>query len=530
MLKNSFFRTIFFLFFVVLFISCDKEYNGVGQDIIGDNSFDIAKKEFPVMAYNQKVGPIQSNNLAVNALGILDDSSFGTTKASFVTQLSLAVTNPTFDVSAQVTKVVLTIPYFYNASKTDLNVSDGSSTYVLDSIHGPSNAKMKLSVYESGYAMLDLNSQKYFSNQYADFQSQASKVALNDDVDKSQNLEFFFDKAEHVDSTLVAGTTKTYQKNYSPPGMKLKLNTVFFQDKIIKASKAYLSNNQNFIGYFKGLFFDVESIPGTTSNMAMLDFSKGKITITYTETIATVVTEKTLDINLTGNTVSFLNNSNVKVGYSDALTKADKDKGDANLYLKGGQGSVAVVKLFGEDKFGDDGVSGIPNGCPDELDIMRINKYLINQAELTFYLNSDLMKDSKIPQRIYLYDFTNNKVILDNGDNTNAVNPKNNKYIFGGILFKETDANGGGYYYQFRITDHIRSLVKYADLKNVDLGLVVTENINNSGFYSSSDILGIPPMIPVSSVMNPLGAILYGTKSANVVKPVKFEIYYTKTK
>ena len=63
MLKNSFFKTIPFLLFIVLFNSCDKEFNVVGEDIIGDNSFDIQKSEYPVVAYNQKLGPIQSNNL-----------------------------------------------------------------------------------------------------------------------------------------------------------------------------------------------------------------------------------------------------------------------------------------------------------------------------------------------------------------------------------------------------------------------------------------------------------------------------------
>jgi hypothetical protein len=53
MLKKSFFKTISFLLFTVLFISCDKEYNVVGADLIGDSSFDLAKYEYAVVAYNK---------------------------------------------------------------------------------------------------------------------------------------------------------------------------------------------------------------------------------------------------------------------------------------------------------------------------------------------------------------------------------------------------------------------------------------------------------------------------------------------
>ena len=107
MLKNSFFKTIPFLFFVVLFNSCDKEFSVVGEDIIGDNTFGVVKEEFPVVAYNQKLEPIQSNDMDVNPLGVYDNPSFGKTKANFVTQVSLAVLSPTFDASAKIKSVVL---------------------------------------------------------------------------------------------------------------------------------------------------------------------------------------------------------------------------------------------------------------------------------------------------------------------------------------------------------------------------------------------------------------------------------------
>lgn len=539
MLKNSFLKTIPFLLFIVLFNSCDKEFSVIGEDLIGDNSFDILKSEYPVVAYNQKLGPIQSNNLDVNPLGIYDNPSFGTTNANFVTQVTLAATAPTFDASAKIKSVVLTVPYFYDKTKTTVN-SDGSSTYVLDSIYGPDKAKMKLSVYESGYYMRDLDPadqfaqpQKYYNNQYSDFNTMKIGATLNDSTEiKSQNTEFFFDPAEHVVKTTNSSNTEVTTR--TPPGMELFLNKDFFLNKIIKAPAAKLATNEAFKDYFRGLFFNIETI-GNPGNMAMLNFKSGKITITYTETVDSKPVDKTVILNFSGNTVSLLDQSNTNAQYVTATTEAnvDKVKGDANLYLKGGEGSMSILKLFGVDNFGIDGISGIPNGVPDQLDIMRKNKYLINEANLVFHLNSDAMGTSYVPQRIYLYDFKNNQVLIDYRESTVvSSNTKNNKYVFGGILAKETAANGGGSYYKFRITNHIRNLVKYADSTNVDLGLVVTEDINKSNFYALRDKSGFPLKAPMASVMNPLGTIVFGnnipTDDKDYNKRLKFEIYYTK--
>lgn len=358
---------------------------------------------------------------------------------------------------------------------------------------------------------------------------------LNDDADKSQNTEFFFNPIQNVVETTTDGVKTTTK---SAPVMKLNLNAGFFQKKILDADPSNFASDVVFKDYFRGLFFDIETIGANPGNLALIDFTKGEITITYTETIATVVTEKTLVLKLTGNTVSLLDQSNTNPEYTNATKPAaesDKANGVYDLYLKGGEGSMSILKLFGEDNFGSDGVSGASNDIADQLDIMRANKYLVNQAELTFHLNTDAMGESYIPQRIFLYDFTNNKMLVDYDDDvtSSSANTKNNRFVFGGIVAKETEANGGGYYYKFRITNHIRSLVSDLEAENVDLGLVVTENINNPLFYYLRDVSGIPLVVPMASVMNPLGAVVFGNNiplnDPNYKKRLKFEIYYTKT-
>ncbi|PJJ09974.1 uncharacterized protein DUF4270 [Flavobacterium sp. 1] len=535
MLKNSFFKTFPFLFFILLLNSCDKEFSVVGEDIIGDNSFGITKEEFPVVAYNEKINAVQSNNLDINAFGVYDNPSFGITTATFVTQLTMASVNPTFDLTtAKIKSVVLSIPYFGHKDPDATVDSEGKTVYILDSIYGPAKAKMKLSVHESGYYLRNLDpedqltqSQKYYNDQYSDFTQNIIGNALNDDADTAQNSAFFFDPSQHSVKTTTGGKDVT---TWTPPAMQLNLNTAFFTAKILNAPAGSLVDNNVFTNYFRGLFFNIEASSG---ELAMINFKAGKITITYTETVSAVETEKTFVLNLTGNTVSLLNQSNTNANYTDATktaTDAVKAQGVANLYLKGGEGSMSVLSLFDPtDNHGLE-LTDVPNGVPDQLDDLRRNKCLINQANLTFHLNTAAMTTSYYPQRIYLYDYTNHKVLADYGDATAASNSKNNKFVFGGIISK--DATGGGYSYKFRITEHIRNLVKSSTSANVELGLVVTEDINKFVFYALKDKTGIPLYVPMASVINPLGAIVFGnnipSNDVNYDKRVKFEIYYTK--
>jgi hypothetical protein len=544
MLKNSFFKTIPFLLFTVLFNSCDKEYNVIGADLIGDSSFDLAKSESAVVAYNQKIGPIQSDNLSVNALGTYYNPSFGATTANFVTQLNLTTVNPTIDpTTAKIKSVVLTIPYFYdktNIIKTD--ATTGAKTYALDSIYGDVNAKMKLSVYRSGYFMRDLDPaeqflkpQKYYNNQNSDFDQvkigTSTGTPLNNDPNTAQNTEFFFDPAEYtVDVTTNGVTTKTLK----PPAMRLNLDNQFFQENILNAPAGSLSTNAVFKDYFRGLYFNVEN----STSLNMINFKAGNVTITYEETVDAKQVEKTIVLNMSGTakepirTASLLTQSNDNAKYVNATNPVNINPvvGDDNLYLKGGEGSMAILSLFGPDNFGPDGVSGAPNEVPDELDIIRTKKYLINEANLVFHVNTAAMGASPMPQRIYLYDFTNNQTIIDYRESV-STSAKNSKYIYGGILTKTTAANGGGYYYKFRITSHVRNLINDLSAKNVQLGVVVTEDINTSIFSDLRTPSTLFTKAPMASVMSPLGAIIYGGTSTSTVpeaKRLKMEIYYTK--
>jgi hypothetical protein len=342
--------------------------------------------------------------------------------------------------------------------------------------------------------------------------------------------------------------------------MRLHLNKDFFKAKIFDAPASKLASDDVFKNYFRGLYFKVEkSTASTTTRMAMMKFSDGKINIFYKAKTADTtdgdkMESKTLVINLTGNTVSLLEENPT----SDYTTATENDETpDEKLYLKGGQGSMAVIELFDKTDLGKYKENGdwenTPNSVPDELDEIRNNvtskKWLANEANLEFTIDSQKMASligtdpttaARQPGRIYLYDLTNNTVLLDySADRSTSLNgdAKKSRTIFSGLLNIDPTTKIGTY--KIRITNHIRNLIKNTDLTNVKLGLVVTESIDITASSKLDKTKTLPKInesfiteIPTASVMSPLGTVLYGGNipegTANYAKRVKLKIYYTK--
>lgn len=542
--NNSLFKSLLFTAGILLFVSCDKEYSAVGDALIGDNNFELVKYPSNVEAHNEKItstDPIESNNLDVNALGIYDNPAFGKTTANFVTQLTLATLNPTFGTNPVIESVYLEVPYFSTLLTTD--ATSGDHTYELDSIYGESKAKIKLSVYESGRYMGTQNgtAQTFYTNQNAEFDAQKKLFGtdgrLNNDADKSQNDEFFFDSSEIKITTKDADNKDVITRKV--PSMRLKLNSNFFDDRIIHAPSGSLVNNDVFINYFKGLYFKVEQSGADKGSLAMINFRKGTITIKYKEDSSTTpVTrvEKSLVLNMLGATASLLEKSNPNTDYETATSNPNRVLGDQKLYLKGGEGSLAVLELFEKkDLIGYDENGNLtgPNEVSDELDKIRKEGWLINDANLVFHIDAKTMKDSYEPGRIYLYDYANNTTVLDYYLGASTTNKNTSKYLFGGYLTKDATTKRG-VTYKINVTNHIRNLVKNADAKNVKLGVVVTEDMNVADFKLLQTGNAFISQAPKASVMNPLGTILYGSNlpdtDENYSKRLQLEIYYTKPK
>jgi hypothetical protein len=539
MYSNTLVKTVLFFVISLLLVSCDKEYSAVGDALIGENNFDLVQYTSKVIANNEKVTPIQSSNLPINALGIYDNPAFGKTVANFATQVTLASINPTIGIKPEIVEVYLEVPYFSTKISTDF--STGDSTYKLDSIYGEAKSKIKLSIYESGRYMGTQNgaAQIFYTNQNAEFDNLKIGNRLNDASNEAQNDQFFFDPAEiKITSKDAAGNDVVTRK---APTMRLKLNSDFFKDKILNAPSGSLVSNDAFVHYFKGLYFKVEQSGAEKGSLCMINFAKGTITIKYKEDAsdkdATRV-DKSIVLNLSASTANLLEQTNTNTDYLAATTNPNRVQGDEKLYLKGGEGSVAVLSLFdkkdvmGYDKDGN--LTG-PNGISDELDTIRKEGWLINEASLVFNIDAATMSKSAEPQRIYVYDYANNTPIVDyflDPTPAPANKPKKAKIVLDGNLNLDPTTKRGANY-RVRITNHIRNLVKSSDNKNVPLGVAVTESIAISDSYPFKDATVWISEAPRSSVMNPLGTVIYGgSSSSNPTDKnlLKLEIYYTKPK
>ena len=504
--------------FLSLLTSCDKEFNTIGVDIVGNDNFLFETVPFDVTLDNEKFGPVQTNNLPINALGIYTNPLGETTTANFVTQLSLVVEDPSIDLALnqEIESVVLTIPYFN--TKTGTSADGKTGIYELDSIYGSKTGKLKLSIYESGKYIrgndpVTNENQIYYSNQDAEF-DMAKKSLLNTDPAASQNSEFFFSNAEFDDSTTDKDGVVTTKK--TAPEMRINLDKTFFKDKIFSAAAtSQMVSNKLFVNYFRGLYFKVENSGSNETNQMLMNFKQGKITIKYKEDLSSTDqtpenrVEKSIILNLAGSTVNLLNNTNTATFDTN------------NLYLKGGEGDMVIVNLFNP-------LDANGNGVSDELDELRKNNILINDAALTVYLNQDAMANGTIPKRIYLYDADNNKQLIDyDADGSVGNNSKNDKKLFGGIL-NTTDNS-----YKIKMTYHLRNLVRNDTVTNVRLGLVITDNINDvtNKFLKTPFVVGAKNIekVPSATVISPLNAVFYSnTDEVPENKRIKFEIYYTK--
>ena len=273
---------------------------------------------------------------------------------------------------------------------------------------------------------------------------------------------------------------------------------------------------------------------GATTANVTLYYSKAPISETSDERI-----NSTYVMNFSGNRVNFLSNE-----FTTPLTDGDAINGDEKLYLKGGEGSMALIDLFGGANLDDDSnndnlfelfkkdfLETTENG-----DFKRdsngnvIAKRLVNEANIVFFVDQELTNGQE-PDRIYLFDTKNNTVLLDFVfDASNTAFPLNSKTVHLGRLIREdNDPEGQGIRYKIRITEHINNLL-LRDSTNVKLGLAVTGNINLEESFLQRNILTTDESInkvPISSIISPRGTVLFGNNTADESKKLYLEIFYS---
>ena len=409
------------------------------------------------------------------------------------------------------------------------NPNAGATLYDVDSLIGNRDASFKIKVQELDYYLRSFDPtdnfesfQKYYSDetQLLNF----SGSTIHDDEVTIDTNEIVIYKEDDPDTDDVDESEEV--KERLTPRLRLHLDKDFFQRKIIDHEGSDdMTNVDNFNIYFKGLV--LQAYDFSDELLMILDYSNAKINIEYEydkynkndtddntsdDTIDKV--KANYELNLSGNQINVFNKSAYN---QDILNNLNSSENLSRVYLKGGEGLIAEIDLFTD------------NDGNNVLDEIRSNGWLVNEANLTMYIDRDKINESGDliePFRVYLYDIDAKTPLPDYYiDNSTGPKESNVKVVHSGIL--ELDEDDKGLKYKIRISEHIKNIVRN-DSISPKLGLAVSSSISNS-VNTDVKTTDVMKYIPIATAINPLGTVLIGPnpEPENFDKRMRLEIYYT---
>lgn len=417
-----------------------------------------------------------------------------------------------------------------NVDTDTINPRQGATVYDIDSLIGNREASFKVKVQELDYFLSTYDPSnnfetflKYYSNDQV-IENFTGKVLYDGEVEINTE-EIVIYKEDDPDTDDVDESTQV--KERLTPRLRIPIDKDYMQSKIIDMEgNIDLSNQDNFNMYFKGLFLSAYDFSDPL--LLILNYADASINIVYeydkynrndttddTSDDTIDREKKTFKLNLTGNQINILKQDPLSPEISKALNSNSEDL--KRVYLRGGEGIMMEIDLF------DDGTGN------DILGEIKSNGWLINEANLTMYIDKEAIDMSGgiiEPSRLFLYDIESKAPVVDYFiDQSQGQKPKDQKAVHSGLI--EIDEDRKGIKYKIRISEHVKNIIRNDSL-NKKLALVVTSDITNAvnTELKNNDEL---EYIPISSVINPLGTILYGPnpESNNHDKRFRLELFYT---
>ena len=541
------------VFFIIFIYSCDKDFTSIDSDVISAENainFNTSSVDYPIVASNLRLNPVKSNNLPSFMLGYNNNPFYGESKASFLGQVVPAEFSPSFGENVVLDSVVLTIPYFSRGVETS---EEGDITYEIDSVYG--STATKLYVYKSNFYLRDFNpsgdfsdSQNYYSNGALSNSESINQAEIEAELLYESGIlgdgsDDFIPSSERIDLTSLDSLGETYVSSSIAPAIRLKLNnpndnfwqSLFFENE----GNPELINPNTFKEFFRGLYIKADGV-NSDGSMMLLNFasSNTKLTIHYTSETSTdsdtdsggtstetISSQNEYVLNFTDNLVNiYENNFQVDVSNSNIVD------GDERIYLKGGEGYMSTVDLFGGDIQDENGemvnaFEHFKNSFYDEEN--EIANKIINEAYIEFFVDQTQDIGSE-PDRIYLYNFEQNTALidyfLDQSVSSTTINAKINHLE---QLTRDGDSiTGEGVKYKIRVTEHLNNLI-LRDSTNAKLALVVTSNVGSIDNFSILNSGEEDRDFPSGAILTPKGTVLHGSQSEDIDKRPRIKIYYT---
>ena len=535
----NFFKIFIFL---LLIVSCEKDFASFDSQVVNsDNAINFSTNsvEYGLTTRSEMINPVQSNNLPSFLLGSYTHPQYGRSNSSFVGQMVPEDYDHDFGDNIVLDSVVLTIPYYSRGIDTS---EEGDITYEIDSVYG--NSPVKISVYKNNFFLRTFdpfsdfnNSQGYFSN---------GSLSVEEIIDATQlegellfEIDDFTPSEQQINLTELDTAGNPYVAQRIAPALRFKLNNPnddFWESNFFEnEGNQVLTNEPNFKEFFRGLYIKVES--NSDGSMMLLNFasSNSKLTIHYTSDNTNIGDSDTgsVDeietnqheyvINFSGNLVNLFDNETL----IDVSTM-EQSNGNENIFLRGGEGIVSTLDLFGGTITNDNGdeiseFEHFKDFFYDEISDEPIR--IINEAYIEFFVNQNFSNDDE-PERIYIYNYEQNSALidyfLDQSVSSLTINAKINHLE---PLLRDSLSDDRGVKYKIRITEHLNNLI-LRDSTNAQLALGVISDIasvQNFKILDESENKSLASGV----ILSPKGTILHGNLSSDTEKRPKIKIYYT---
>ncbi len=242
MFINKLLKGLTALVAVVLIVSCNKEPDLIGLDLLpeGDRLNMSFTDTSTIIAFSVREDSLRTDELSNNLLGYLNDPIFGSVQASIYSQYRLPTNNITFGDNPVADSIVFTMVY--------------------NGIYGDSLTQHTVRVYELNDS-INIDS-TYFSHSTVPY--------LPEQIGEATfvpNLR----EADSIDGA------------YVKPHLRITL-TPEFANKLMASTAETLSSNSYFLEAFKGLYFTTDAVsagnPGSIIYFDMLD-EMSRITLHY---------------------------------------------------------------------------------------------------------------------------------------------------------------------------------------------------------------------------------------------------------
>lgn len=456
--------TVFFISFVV---SCEEDFTDIRTNIVGNNDFTTNDTVFNVTVGTKDIENVRADGLALGGvlgqylLGVYNNENYEKIEASIITQLDipfdlafdnqpLGADNDTISSIYTIDTAFLKIPY----QATFTGTSGAGPIFELDSIIGNVDVPFTLNVFRlSSYLNeLDPNNPAAQNTFYSDHQYDLFTEKLNVVEDyqlrprNQDTVQFVLRRKLNNEIYQTDSVSLTNSNPYIAIPIK---KSIIQQEFIDKYSDTEFLTQEAFNNFFRGLFIEAT---GNDGSLISFNFNTTdplltpSLEIFYTRT-STITGNNVQQDSITPLTDSFgfnqIRNHSYKMTPGNALTSNQ-------ARVQGTAGSYATIDLFGDDND--------LNGIPDQLDFLRTQNWLINDARITLYVDQNTVGTDTVatPFRLFLFK-----------DGVTALNQPNQSQILD-IITEGTVAVDGNLRldsdrkpdrYVFNLTDYISELV-----------------------------------------------------------------------